>query len=145
MLRETCLFPRSVIEHDGSLTRHDFHSGDNHTFSPELFATFISHFPAEGLITLEAAARTRKERLATAKTTNPEFSMSDQDEQFSSIETSSYLLVFGQGPEWSAPTEWIRTFFQEEKLPIEQGWRRSDKVLGTGDLFAVKKKVDAVA
>ncbi|KAK5656903.1 hypothetical protein OQA88_4454 [Cercophora sp. LCS_1] len=132
-----------VIEHDGSLTRHDFHSGNNHTFSPELFAAFIAHFPGE-LISIEAAARARKDRLVVAEKTNPEFKMSSDDTRFSFIETASYLMVFAKGVNGEAKTEWVRKWFEDERLPYEEGWKRSEKQLGVGDLLAIQKKVEAV-
>lgn len=135
------LAKHGIIEHDGSLSRHDISSGDNHTFSPTLWAHTSSQFTDE-TISIPLSARVRGERLAAAQAENPEFKMSADDIRFSFIETASYQLVFGQGLGGNARTEWVRMLFEEEKLPVESGWTRSARVLGVADLFAVQKKVE---
>lgn len=106
-----------VIEHDGSLSRHDLFSpagnGDNHSFAPEIWATVAAHFEGAETISIATAARARNERVAAARATNPRFELPKEHERFSFIETSLYLRVFGEGTEGEARREWVRAFFGE--------------------------------
>lgn len=154
-----------VIEHDGSLSRKDIFSGDNHTFAPEIWAAVAAHFEGE-LISIETAAKARKDRLAVAATQNPEFDPTDDANRSSLIETSLYLGIFGEGTEGNARTEWVRTFFgrliasqhndylgrlqgltmrfsEHERLPFEEGYKRSDKPLTIADVLTLVDKVKA--
>jgi len=132
----------NIIEHDGSLTRADFHSGDNHTFQPALFASFLSHLGDHPTISIPAAAEARLARLAEARAANPEFNMSAENTRFSFIETASYLQVFGKGLDGDARADWVRVFFEQERLPFEEGFVRSDKAMTVAGLFEVQRKVE---
>ncbi|KAK0720117.1 Chloroperoxidase [Lasiosphaeris hirsuta] len=133
-----------VIEHDGSLSRNDDNSGDNHTFAPEIWATVAAHFTSD-TISIETAAQARKDRLAAAPKANPKFHLDESGLRFSAIETSLYLRVFGEGIEGNARTDWVRTLFEHERLPFEEGFERSDKPLTVAELLALVKKVQDVS
>lgn len=47
----------NVIEHDSSLTRMDFHQGDNYTFRPEMLEAMIADADG-GPVTLKSLAKT---------------------------------------------------------------------------------------
>lgn len=54
------LSKHGIIEHDGSLSRKDVSvNGDNHSFCPEIFNEFLSHFDDSNAITVPAAAAAR--------------------------------------------------------------------------------------
>ena len=165
-----------MIEHDGSLSRKDAQSGDNHSFAPEIWEAVAAHFEGE-IISIETAAKARKDRLATAPKQNPDFDLTDDGKRFSLIETGLYLRVFGDGIEGNARTEWVKTLFrrwfslllsedcvgfwecwvpwevsnansmtaEDERLPFEEGFKRSDKALTISDILALVKKVEAVS
>ncbi|KAK0727805.1 Chloroperoxidase [Lasiosphaeria miniovina] len=139
------LSKHGVIEHDGSLSRNDIHLGDNHSFAPEVWAAVAAHFADDDVISIETAARARKARLAAAPKMNPAFSITDEQLGFSSIETSLYLLVFGHGTEGDARTEWVRTLFEKERLPFDEGFKRPDKPLKVVDVLDLQKKVEEAA
>ncbi|KAK4446746.1 putative aromatic peroxygenase [Podospora aff. communis PSN243] len=138
------LAKHGVIEHDGSLSRHDIHSGDNHTFAPEVWAVTASQLNTE-TISIPLSAQVRKNRLAAAQSVNPDFHMNKDDIRFSFIETASYQLVFGRGLDGDARTDWVRILFEQERLPFDEGFVRSVTPLGVLDLFAVQKKVEDVS
>ena len=112
-----------MIEHDGSLSRNDIFFGDNHSFNKTIWAQTASHF-TKATIDLGTAAKARKDRLAAAKAANPQFNMSSGDVQASYIESALYLNVMSNETGTTAVTQWVKTLFQEERLPIEQGWKR---------------------
>ncbi|KAL2129919.1 hypothetical protein VTI74DRAFT_7136 [Chaetomium olivicolor] len=135
------LAKHGVIEHDGSLSRADVHVGDNKAFSPDIWEFVASHFTDE-TISIETAARARKARLARAKETDPQFSMTKTEEWMSLVETCLYLRVFGEGTEGRARREWVRVLFQQERLPFAEGFKRSEKVITLGDLLVLQKKLE---
>uniref|UniRef100_A0A0D2YJB9 Heme haloperoxidase family profile domain-containing protein n=1 Tax=Fusarium oxysporum (strain Fo5176) TaxID=660025 RepID=A0A0D2YJB9_FUSOF len=129
-----------VIEHDGSLSRADIFFGDNHSFNETIWASTASHF-TEPTISIATAAKARKERLKAAEAANPEFSLPADLQQFSFIETALYLSVFGNLNDGNAKTEWVKTLFQEERLPIEEGFKRSDDVITAAGILGLVAKV----
>jgi hypothetical protein len=110
----SCLttFSHLVIEHDGSLSRNDIFSGDNHSFNSSIWAATAAHF-TEDTISLVTAAQARKARLGTAAAVNPNFTMSANDVMFSLIESALYLSVFGNILTGDANTSWVGVLFRE--------------------------------
>ncbi|EHK96198.1 putative sterigmatocystin biosynthesis peroxidase stcC [Glarea lozoyensis 74030] len=60
----------NIIEHDGSLSRADIFSGDNHSFNPAIWASVAAFF-TEPTISIATSAAARKARLAAAAAVNP--------------------------------------------------------------------------
>jgi len=140
-----------VIEHDGSLSRNDAHSGDNHSFDPQAWATVTRHFAGGGggggggggeTVSIETAAAARKARVEAAAATNPAFEMDEAAVRFSLIETCLYLYVFGRGVEGEARTEWVRVLFEQERLPFQEGFARSPSMLTIAGILALQKKLE---
>ncbi|CVK95124.1 related to chloroperoxidase [Fusarium mangiferae] len=129
-----------VIEHDGSLSRADIFFGDNHSFNETIWAATASHF-TEPTISIATAAKARKDRLKAAEAANPEFSLPADLQQFSFIETALYLSVFGNLNDGNAKTEWVKTLFQEERLPFDEGFKRSDDVITAAGILGLVAKV----
>ncbi|CAP73291.1 uncharacterized protein PODANS_2_6870 [Podospora anserina S mat+] len=133
-----------VIEHDASLSRKDVFFGDNHSFSPETWETVFKHFRGLEKIPLQVAAAARKERVESARASNPEFSLTEDQNRFSILETSLYLMVFGEGTQGNARTDWVKVLFEEERLPFQEGFTRSPTMLTLGQILELHKKVEAV-
>ncbi|KAK4201983.1 putative aromatic peroxygenase [Triangularia verruculosa] len=133
-----------IIEHDGSLSRKDVFFGDNHSFSPETWATVFKHFHGLEKIPIDVAANARKERLEAAKASNPEFNLTPDHARFSVLETCLYLMVFGEGAKGNARTDWVRVLFEQERLPFQEGFKRSESMLTVVDILELQKKVEAV-
>ncbi|KAK1765253.1 Peroxidase, family 2-domain-containing protein [Phialemonium atrogriseum] len=132
-----------VLEHDGSLSRDDTHSGDNHSFNTTIFRTTAAHFGRD-TISISDAAAARSARVAAAKKANPAFNLTDTEEFFSFAETALYMRVFGRGTEGHARTKWVEVMFYEERLPYLEGFRRSTEVLTNDEVGElVQKLVDA--
>ncbi|KAL0465968.1 Chloroperoxidase [Neurospora intermedia] len=137
-----------IIEHDGSLSRADLSAPpnfDNHTFVPEIWEATLRVLGDEERISIEKAARMRAFRIEEeGPKRNSRFEMSKEDKRFSAIETALYLRVFGRGTEGGAETRWVRVLFEEERLPIEEGFKRSDKPLTIAEVLELQRKVEAV-
>ncbi|KAK4667740.1 uncharacterized protein QC764_0109240 [Podospora pseudoanserina] len=95
-------------------------------------------------IPLEVAAKARKERVESARASNPEFNLTDDQNRFSILETCLYLMVFGEGTQGNARTDWVKVLFEEERLPFQEGFKRSSSMLTLGQILELHKKVEAV-
>ncbi|KAK7184431.1 hypothetical protein DPSP01_011064 [Paraphaeosphaeria sporulosa] len=132
----TDLNKHGLIEHDGSLSRADIFSGDNHSFNATIWASTASHFTSP-TISLATAAKARKARLAAAQAANPQFNMSDGDKQASMIETALYLNVMSNETGVTAVTAWVQKLFTQERLPIEEGWKRPKGEIGVPTILGL--------
>lgn len=56
-----------VIEHDVSLTRDDFASGDNHTFNPEIWKAVLSTYGDSKETSFALSSKARYNRVVAAK------------------------------------------------------------------------------
>ncbi|CAJ0543346.1 Ff.00g005320.m01.CDS01 [Fusarium sp. VM40] len=133
-----------VIEHDGSLSRGDIYFGDNISFNETIWESTAAHF-TESTISIKTAAKARKDRLEAAAAVNPEFSLPASQAQFSFIETALYLSVFGNTDDGNANTEWVKTLFQEERVPFEEGFKRSETVVTAAGILGMVAKVAAAS
>ncbi|KAF4961363.1 hypothetical protein FSARC_10208 [Fusarium sarcochroum] len=132
------------LEHDGSLSRNDVHFGDNHSFNETIWKSVSSHF-TESTISIKTAATARKERLQAAAAVNPEFSLPADLVQISFIESALYLSVFGNVQDGNANTEWVKTLFEHERLPFEEGFKRSEDVITAAGILGLVGKLAAAS
>ncbi|KAI3573004.1 hypothetical protein IWW34DRAFT_824009 [Fusarium oxysporum f. sp. albedinis] len=71
----------------------------------------------------------------------PEFSLPADLAHFNFIETALYLSVFGDFKDGNAKTEWVKTLFQEERVPFEEGFKRSDDVINAAGILGLVAKL----
>ncbi|KAK3900063.1 Chloroperoxidase [Staphylotrichum tortipilum] len=133
-----------AIEHDGSLSRADTITGDNHSFNCTIYNTVAAFF-TQGTISIETAARARRARLTAAAAQNPSFTFTAREEQFSQFETALYLAVFGKGTKGGAKTSWVNILFREERLAYDEGFKRAKDVITNDDVVELAGKVAAAA
>lgn len=77
-----------------------------------MWASVLQHFGGSETISIETAARARRERVrAACEVDGAAFDMSETDERASVIETCLYLRVFGEGVEGRARRGWVRVLF----------------------------------
>ncbi|KAM0338179.1 hypothetical protein ACHAPU_011429 [Fusarium lateritium] len=133
-----------VLEHDGSLSRADTYSGDASSFNETIWKQTSSHFN-ESTISIQTAAIARKERLSAAAAANPEFDLPAAQVQISLIETALYLSVFGNTDNGNANTQWVKTLFEHERLPYEEGFKRSEEVITASGILGIVGKVAAAS
>ena len=119
----------NFIEHDASLSRADINEGgDDHTFQPAIFQAFMSNFSGPNT-TLEEAAIAKFARVKNESQSDPDFTYGPQQFVLSYGETAFYLQALGNSGT-SVPLTWLQTFFAQEKLPYDQGWRTSSQEIG---------------
>ncbi|KAL8787196.1 MAG: hypothetical protein Q9195_007887 [Heterodermia aff. obscurata] len=125
-------------EHDGSLSRNDLFFGDNHSFNKSIWATVASHFHAP-TISIATAAQARKERFAAAQALNPTFT---PNLNASLNETPLYLKAM-QGRDNATKTEYVRIFFEEERIPYNEGYERAVEPVTLEDINELMLEIAA--
>ncbi|KAK8052347.1 hypothetical protein PG993_003732 [Apiospora rasikravindrae] len=131
------------FEHDASLSRAEACTGDSLHFNPKTWAQTASHF-GKDIVTIQQAAEARADRVATAKRTNPDFNLTESQLPVTYAESGLYLIVFGNKTNGNARTDWIRSLFEQERLPYIQGWSRSQEFVSAADVGAMAQKIAAV-
>ena len=112
-----------AIEHDISLTRRDRAQGDCCTKQPDLIANLLAS-SSDGGLTLTAAdlALLRKRRIEDQQETNPRTEYGAMQHHFACMEIALFLGVFGDGKK--VRCDFAKAFFEDERLPIREGWVR---------------------
>ena len=112
----------NVVEHDVSLTRHDFGQGDNLSPQPDLIEELLQASSNGKTITIDDFVKLRKRRYEEQKKNNPELDFGPFRLQLACTEVALILKVLGNGKE--VPVSYVRAFFKEGRLPQEEGWSK---------------------
>ncbi|KAL0567409.1 hypothetical protein V5O48_014586 [Marasmius crinis-equi] len=113
-----------TLEHDASLSREDFALGDNLHFNEEVFSTLANANPDSDYYDVTSAGQAQHARLADSIQRNPNVTNTIFQSLSRSSESASYLSVMGDPIQGVAPKRFVQIFFREERLPIEEGWKR---------------------
>ena len=115
----TDLRKHNAIEHDVSLTRHDFAQGDNYTFRPEMLEALLKD-TGNGPATAKTFAKSRIRCTKESKLTGvPNLPL--RLVLVSVFNWGSTLLVLGPS---GIPKEDLTTFFAEERSPLDLPLKR---------------------
>ncbi|KAK4963328.1 hypothetical protein LTR10_000956 [Elasticomyces elasticus] len=121
------------VEHDVSLSRDDVQFGDNHTFNKGIFEPLLKTYQASSITASSEGAKTswatasevRYARVKASKTKHEaegkQWTYGLKESILSYGESALYLNLLGK--DGVAPLEWVRIFFEEERLPFAEGWR----------------------
>jgi len=113
------------IEHDVSLSRQDTAFGSNSKFDKEQFDKFLAVFGDKEATDYATASKARYLRVQESKARHEkegkEFTYGIKEIIMSYGETALYLNLLGH--DGIAPLEWVKIFFEEERLPYAEGWR----------------------
>ncbi|PSN67638.1 Cloroperoxidase [Corynespora cassiicola Philippines] len=118
-----------IIEIDGSLSRADAAQGDNYNFNSTLWAQAKSFWHGDALIAVQSAADASSARVKTAKETNPDFGIPEELVFTRTGPWGLLISIFGNQQEAVVQKERIEMVFEQEKLPLNLGWKRSGEVL----------------
>lgn len=113
------------IEHDGSLSRLDKYFGDNADFNQQTWDATVAYF--NGLIktTTPTASKARYMNIQKSQANNPTSLYGPMQFLLSSGETALYVQTMDSPITNSARVDYVRSLFEQEKLPYELGWRPS--------------------
>ncbi|KAH7115117.1 Chloroperoxidase [Dendryphion nanum] len=113
-----------TMEHDASLSRKDFAvDGDATSFSPRIFREFLAFLGAKKEIGIQDAARARWGRVTTERRRNSKFEYNAGDRLNSYIQSAIYMQSLVDNKTKKVPVEWIKIWFEQERLPYREGWR----------------------
>lgn len=112
-----------AVEHDVSLTRRDFKQKEgNCIMQPDLVRQLLESSKDGKKITMQDLADLRKTRINQQTLDNPELKYGESQHTLACGEIALILSVFGDGK--SISCDRARALFQEERLPVEEGWKR---------------------
>ncbi|KAF9060232.1 Peroxidase, family 2-domain-containing protein [Rhodocollybia butyracea] len=115
-----------TIEHDASFSRSDLAIGDNIHFNATVFATLKNSNPGVDYYNITSAAQVMVQRLAEDSLINPNLTNTIKEFSARVGESGLYLGVIGNITTGVAPKKFVQIFFEQERLPLEEGWHRSD-------------------
>lgn len=101
----------NAIEHDGSLSRADATTGDNHSFNQSIFDTYMDQFKGSDVINPALAGKARMFRIKTEQARDKEFKYGPREKLISNGETSLILGVFGGIDEGIAKKDLVKIWF----------------------------------
>jgi hypothetical protein len=133
-----------VVEHDISLTRRDYLQGEgNNKPQADLIEDLLACSTDGKTLTMEDLAALRKRRIQRQLDDNPGLHYGSLQHQIACTEIALVLDVLGDGK--SIPCDYARAFFQEERLPVKEGWKkRRWWTLGFGELAGTVSKIKAL-
>ena len=135
----------NFIEHDGSLSRAPFHeAGDDHTFRQDIFDQVLNFFSntTDATASVTEASKAHLHRVQT-DSRSPDFSYGSKQTFLALGETALYLMAMGDPLTGTAPLEYIRILFEQERLPYNEGWRTPTTQISLGSTLNMMNKLAA--
>ena len=112
-----------AVEHDISLSRRDCTQGDNHSPQPDLIKDILECSSDGGqTLSMEDLSALRRRRIHQQLEVNPGLTYGHLQHEIACVEIALVLKVFGDGQK--VRSDYVRAFFQEERLPIQEGWKK---------------------
>ncbi|KAK0625915.1 Chloroperoxidase, partial [Immersiella caudata] len=114
-----------TIEHDVSLTRLDRSQGDCTSPQPHLISALLSCSSDGGkTLSISDLASFRRLRIERQREVNPRVEYGRMQHSFACMEIALLLGMFGEGKgkDRRVKVEYARAFFEEERLPVREGW-----------------------
>lgn len=135
-----------AVEHDVSLTRLDSGQGDNLSPQPELIKGVLEASSDGGkTLTIDDLAALRKRRIQKQREDNPDLTYTAREHRLGCGESALLLGVFGDRNGDSVRVDFAKAFFEEERLPIEEGWRKKGwfSSVGFRKVAGISKRIRA--
>nr|POF06924.1 putative sterigmatocystin biosynthesis peroxidase stcc [Quercus suber] len=131
------------IEHDASLSRQDAYFGNDYSFYDPNWQQVLSHFAGSDVTSIKTASDAKWARVNDSLARNPEVVYSLREFILSYGETSLYLQTMGNAYSGDTNVKYIRSMFEQEKLPYNLGWRPSSDAVTLESLGAMILELDA--
>lgn len=113
------------IEHDASMSRQDAAFGSPQPFHAPSWQQYISFFDGKTVTDIPTAAKAKYARFNDSLTRNKQFVYGPRELVLSYGENALYLQALSDPISGNAPISYVRSFFEQEKLPSALGWRPS--------------------
>lgn len=114
------------IEHDSSMSRRDAYFGDDTSFYAPNWDEYMSFFGNMSFTDIPTASKAKFSRYNNSMNTNPEFQYGLREAIFSYGENAIYIQAMSDPESGMANLDYVRSLFEQEKLPYELGWRPSN-------------------
>lgn len=134
-----------LIEHDGSLSRADASTGNDYSFNQTIWDTVLAYYSGMTNATIPVASKARFNRISTEAARDPNFSYSPVQFILSYGETALYLSTMGDPITGVAPLDFVRSLFEEERLPYELGWQPPKTTTTLASLGAMALELNAAS
>ncbi|KAF9063472.1 Cloroperoxidase [Rhodocollybia butyracea] len=132
-----------VLEHDASFSRNDIAIGDNIHFNETVFQTLKNSNPGVDYYNITSAAWVLEQRMAEDTIVNPNLTNTEKEFTIRLTESGFYLGLIGNITTGVAPKNYVQILFEEERLPIAEGWRPSDVPITEDNFPALVAKIKA--
>lgn len=114
-----------AIEHDVSMSRRDFAQGDNHSKQEDLVEDMLASARDGRDLTVDDWAKFRLQRIEQQKRENARLEFGSAQNAMGLAETAFIQKTFGDRSRgWAVPVSYMAAIFGEERLPIEEGWKK---------------------
>jgi hypothetical protein len=113
------------IEHDASMSRQDAALGNPQPFYDPNWQQYISYFAGKETTDIPTASKAKFARYQDSLKRDPQFTYGLREAVFSYGENAIYLSTMGDPVSGVAKVEYVKSLFEQEKLPFELGWRPS--------------------
>jgi len=127
-----------LIEHDVSLSRNDYHLGDQCTYDEYIWDQVKEIYGDSKETTFELQTRARWARFIASKKAHEaaekDFQYGIKEFILSYGESALILGLLGDPEGGKVPIEYIRVLFEEERLPYKEGWRPSERPITQMDM-----------
>lgn len=139
------LAKHGAIEHDVSLSRRDFAQGDNITRQADLVKEIISASSDGGhTATMQDMCALRRRRISAQRQDNKELGYGKLEHELGCGEIALIMKVLGDGHR--VRCDYLKAFFEEERLPIKEGWtkRTSWWTIGLVEIKVTVEKIKGI-
>jgi hypothetical protein len=113
------------IEHDASMSRQDAALGNDQPFYNPNWQQYITFFDGKATTDIPTAARAKFARYTDSLTKNKQFTYGLREAVFSYGENAIYLQAMSDPVSGNAKVSYVKSLFEQEKLPFDLGWRPS--------------------
>ncbi|KAF2032120.1 Cloroperoxidase [Setomelanomma holmii] len=113
------------IEHDASMSRQDAVLGSDQPFYAPNWNQYIGFFDGKTVTDVPTASKAKYARYQDSLAKNPSFTYGLREVIFSYGENAIYLQSMADPVSGNARIDYVRSLFEQEKLPYELGWRPS--------------------
>ena len=114
-----------VVEHDVSMSRRDLAQGDNHSAQKDLVHDMLASARDGQTLTVDDWATFRLQRIEQQKRDNRALNFGPAQDAMGLAETAFLQTTFGDRARgWAVPVSYMAVIFGEERLPVEEGWKR---------------------
>lgn len=132
----------NTVEHDISWTRRDHQQGDNITLQKDLVEDLLASSKDGQTLTANDLAEFRKKRIVRQREDNPGLQYGSFEHDLACAEIALILNVIGSGD--SVPCSYAGAFLREERLPMQEGWKREESELGIIGLLTKRNGIKKI-